>query len=110
MSIKLIKSTTDKRNTSDSILQTVGMHNLNDSGKGAAPPVGKGQGHDGHGHDDAIGVAEGEGEGQHGHHFDSLRSDELCETRLWLLALLGARVEVSVIGGNAKARKGAERE
>jgi len=77
MSIKLIKSTTKKRNTSESILQTVGMHNLNDSGEGAAPPVGKGQGHDGHGHDDAIGVAEGEGEGQHGHHFDSFRSDEL---------------------------------
>jgi len=72
MSIKFITSRTENRNTSESILQTVGMQNLDDSGEGAAPPVGKGQWHDGHGHDDAIGVAEGEGEGQHGHHFDSL--------------------------------------
>ena len=85
--------------------------NLDDSGEGSAPPVGEGQRHDGHRHDDAIGVAESESESQHGHHFDSLGSDELCKTRrLLLLALLGTRIEVSVVGGNAEAAgKGVDR-
>ena len=78
MLIKLINQQLKTEIQQSQFIKQLVCENLDDSSEGSAPPIGEGQRHDGHRHDNAIGIAESES--QHGHHFDSLGSDELSKT------------------------------